>query len=99
MATSGFSRRKAFAFSRPWPNWSPSKVYQAPLFFTMPSATATSSRLPSQEMPLPNMMSNSATRNGGATLFFTTRARTRLPICTPPSLIASMRRTSIRTLE
>ena len=44
-------------------------------------------------------MSNSATRNGGATLFFTTFARTRWPITSSPSLIWLIRRTSMRQEE
>ncbi len=45
------------------------------------------------------MMSNSACLNGGATLFFTTFTRTRLPIASTPSLSVSMRRMSSRTDE
>ena len=48
-------------------------------------------------MPSPYMMSNSASRKGGATLFFTTLARVRLPMISPPDFKASMRRTSMRT--
>ena len=44
------------------------------------------------------MMSNSACLNGGATLFFTTLTRTRLPIASTPSE-RSMRRMSRRTDE
>ena len=52
------------------------------------------------EMPSPYMMSNSASRKGGATLFLTTFARVRLPMKAPvESFRPSMRRTSIRTLE
>ena len=54
---------------------------------------------PSLEMPVPYMMSNSAERNGAATLFLTTLARTRLPITSSLSLMLSMRRMSIRTEE
>ena len=50
-------------------------------------------------MPLPYMMSNSACLNGGATLFFTTFTRVRLPMTSAPSLIDSMRRMSSRTDE
>ena len=46
-----------------------------------------------------NMMSNSAWRNGGAVLFFTTLQRTRLPMIVEPCLSDSMRRMSIRTEE
>ena len=54
---------------------------------------------PSVEMPLPNSMSNSAWRNGGATLFLTTFTRTRLPTASVPSLRVSMRRMSRRCDE
>ena len=42
-------------------------------------------------------MSNSACLNGGATLFFTTLTRVRLPTASPPSFNVSIRRTSRRT--
>ena len=58
-----------------------------------------SSSEPSRLMPLPYMMSNSAWRNGGATLFFTTLTRVRLPTTSAPSLMDSMRRMSSRTDE
>ena len=49
---------------------------------------------------MPNMMSNSASLKGGATLFFTTLARVRLPMMLPEeSFRPSMRRTSMRTEE
>ena len=48
-------------------------------------------------MPSPYITSNSATRNGGATLFFTTFTRTRLPTDSVPDLIVSTRRMSSRT--
>ncbi len=50
-------------------------------------------------MPLPYMMSNSAIRNGGATLFFATLTRARLPMISVPSLMDSTRRMSSRTDE
>ena len=50
-------------------------------------------------MPSPYMMSNSASLNGGATLFFTTRARVRLPMISEPFFSDSVRRTSMRTEE
>ena len=50
-------------------------------------------------MPVPYMMSNSAERNGAATLFLTTLARTRLPITSSLSLMVSILRISIRTEE
>ena len=43
------------------------------------------------------MMSNSASRKGGDTLFFTILARVRLPLTSPPFFSASTRRTSMRT--
>src|SRR4051794_12118128 len=52
-ATSGFVSRKSRAFSLPCPSWSPSYVYQAPDFLTMPCSTPKSIRLPSREMPVP----------------------------------------------
>src|SRR5438067_12937970 len=45
------------------------------------------------------MMSNSACLNGGATLFFTTFTRTRLPNASTPSFSVSMRRMSSRALR
>ena len=45
------------------------------------------------------MMSNSASLNGGATLFLMTLARVRLPTISVPDLSVSMRRMSMRTLE
>ena len=51
---------------------------------------------PEVEMPWPNSMSNSAWRNGAATLFLTTFTRTRLPTASVPSLSVSMRRMSSR---
>ena len=72
---------------------------QEPLFWMMFSFTARSTSSPYLEMPSPYMMSNSASRKGGATLFFTTLARVRLPMISVPALMASMRRTSMRTEE
>ena len=48
-------------------------------------------------MPREYMMSNSACRNGGASLFFTTLTRVVLPTTSSRSLIAPMRRMSRRT--
>ena len=70
---------------------------QEPLFWTRSSFTPRSSISPRRLMPSPYMMSNSASRKGGATLFFTTLARVRLPMISPPDFKASMRRTSMRT--
>ena len=65
----------------------------------MSSFTARSTSSPYLEIPSPYMMSNSASRKGGATLFFTTFARVRLPMISLPALMGSTRRTSIRTEE
>ena len=70
---------------------------QEPDFCTMSSFTARSTSSPSLEMPSPYMISNSASRKGGATLFFTILAFVRLPISSVPFLMASTRRTSMRT--
>ena len=45
----------------------------------------------------PYMISNSASRNGGAILFLTTFARVRLPMISLPFFSVSTRRTSMRT--
>src|SRR5581483_11238460 len=95
--TSGCSSRKAVAFWRPWPSRSSPKLKYAPDFWTTFRSTAASRTVPSQEMPLPQMTSNSACLNGGATLFFATLTRTRLPIASRPSLSVSIRRMSSRT--
>src|SRR6516225_3397194 len=50
------------------------------------SSIARSSRSPSRLMPRSCIKSNSADLNGGATLFLTTRTRTREPIVSSPSL-------------
>ena len=71
---------------------------QEPDFWTRSSFTARSRISPILEMPSPYMRSNSASRNGGATLFLTTLARVRLPTTSPPFFRASTRRTSMRTL-
>ena len=65
----------------------------------MSSFTARSTSSPSLEMPSPYMISNSASRKGGATLFLTILTRVRLPTTSEPFLIASTRRTSMRTEE
>lgn len=46
---------------------------------------------PSLDTPSPNIKSNSACLNGGATLFFTTLTLTLLPTASAPSLIHSVR--------
>ena len=63
----------------------------------IPSELPSSMISPSREMPCPYMISNSASRNGGATLFFTTFTRVMLPVTSSPFLIAPMRRMSRRT--
>ena len=65
----------------------------------MSRSTPTSSNEPSRLMPLEYMMSNSAWRNGGATLFLATFTRVRLPTTSTPCLSDSMRRMSRRTDE
>src|SRR6266851_233394 len=97
--TSGLSFKVCFEFSRPWPRRSPLYENHAPLFSTTRLFEARSSRSPSREMPSPYMMSNSASRNGGATLFLATFTLVRLPTTRSPSLIAPMRRMSRRKDE
>ncbi len=70
---------------------------QEPAFCTRSSFTPRSMSSLSRTMPSPYMMSNSASRKGGAILFFTTLARVRLPMSSLPFLMASIRRTSMRT--
>src|SRR6185436_117874 len=97
-AMSALVLRKSLEASRPWPRRVSSNVNHAPVLLTMLMATPTSSRPPSLDTPSPYITSNSATRNGGATLFFTTLTRTRLPTDSVPVLIVSIRRMSRRTL-
>jgi hypothetical protein len=52
---------------------------------------------PSRLMPSPNMMSNSAVLNGGATLFLTTFTLVSLPMASSPFLMVPVRRMSRRT--
>lgn len=65
---------------------------------TTPVASAASSTHPSAWIPSPKRMSNSATSNGAATLFFTTftRARTPMGSARPASMIFSLARMSRR---
>src|SRR6266403_11157 len=63
-----FSFRKTRAFSRPWPMRSPPKLIHVPLFSSTPFSTPRSIKSPSREIPSPYTMSNSASRNGAATL-------------------------------
>ena len=76
---SSLSCRKARTFSLPCPSRSEPKAYQAPLLSTMPCSTPRSISSPTREMPVPKSTSYSASRKGGAILFFTTLTRTRLP--------------------
>ena len=79
---------------------SPLYEYHVPLFSTTFCCSAASSRLPEADRPVPNMISSSARRNGGATLFLTTLMRMRLPIAfSPVRWIVSILRTSRRTEE
>jgi hypothetical protein len=86
-----------FAFSRPWPMRWLSQENQAPDFSTTPAFTPRSISSPTLLMPSPYMMSNSTCRNGGAILFFTTFTRVWLPVVVSRSLMAPMRRISMRT--
>ncbi len=71
---------KDLTFSLPWPIRSSPKEYQLPLLVIMSNFTAASRRLALQLIPLPNMISSSTLRKGGATLFFTTFTRTLFPM-------------------
>src|SRR6187431_3487561 len=71
-AISGLVLRKSLEASRPCPRRVSPKLNQAPVFDTTSIATPTSSKPPSFETPSPYITSNSATRNGAATLFLTT---------------------------
>src|SRR5258708_275492 len=94
---SGWSFRYSLAFSRPCPIRSLPYEYQAPDFSMIPASAAISTSNDSWLIPSSNMMSNSAWRNGGATLFFTTFTRTWLPITTSRAFTRPMRRISSRT--
>jgi len=69
---------------------------KAPRLDTISNLVARSSTSPAFEMPSLNMMSNSAVRKGGATLFLTILTRVRLPMTSSPTLMDWMRRTSMR---
>src|SRR5258707_1272224 len=60
----------------------------APLFLTRPISKPRSIRPPSREMPSLYMISNSATRNGGATLGSRTRVRVVKNKVAPPFRVA-----------
>src|SRR5438093_5124935 len=94
---SGWSFKYNLAFSRPCPIRSLPYEYQAPDFSMIPASAAISTSSDSWLMPSSNMMSNSAWRNGGATLFFTTFTRTWFPMTTSRSLTGAIRRMSSRT--
>src|SRR5205823_5475030 len=83
-ASSGFSFRKSRALSLPWPMRSFLYWYQAPDLSTTPQLTPSSRISPSRDTPSPWRISNSASRNGGATLFFTTFTRVSEPITSSP---------------
>ena len=85
------------ARSRPWPMRSPPSEKWAPDFSIRPRSTPRSTASPSRSTPTPYRMSNSASRKGGATLFFTTLTRVRLPTTDSPSFTAPVRRMSSRT--
>ena len=72
---------------------------QLPLLLISSSVTAISSSSPKREMPSPYMISNTASRKGGAHLFLMTFTRVRLPTISVPLLMASILRTSRRTEE
>ncbi len=63
----------------------------------IPAFTPRSMISPSLEMPSPYMMSNSTSRNGGATLFLTTFTRTLLPTISSAFFTEPVRRMSRRT--
>jgi hypothetical protein len=70
-----------------------------PLFSKIPYSSAASISEPSREIPSLKRMSNSADRNGGATLFFTTFTLTRAPTESRPDLMISTFLMSSRTDE
>src|SRR6267143_2586835 len=94
---SGWSFRYSLAISRPCPIRSLPYEYQAPDFSMIPASAAISTSSDSWLIPSSDMISNSAWRNGGATLFFTTFTRTWLPMTTSRSFTGPMRRISTRT--
>ena len=75
------------------------REYHAPDLTSTPSSSPRSTSSPSLEMPDPKVMSNSASKNGGAILFFTTFTRVRLPTTLSPALIWAVRRISMRTAK
>ena len=98
-ASAGSSASAAMVFSRPWPRLVSLYEYQEPLRTSTPVDSAASTTQPRWLMPLPNMMSNSACRYGGATLFFTTFTLQRMPVCDSAALsgICAILRMSMRT--
>ena len=97
--TASCSLRYILAFSLPWPIFSPLYAYHAPLFTTTPILDAKSKISPSLDIPLPNIISNSASLNGGATLFLTIFTLARFPIISPPAFNVSTLLTSSLTDE
>src|SRR5579885_2595341 len=97
LALAGLSFKYWRALSLPCPMRSPRYEYQAPVFSMMPCCEPSSMISPSRDTPSPYRMSNSACRNGGATLFLTTLTLVSLPTTSSPRLIAPMRRMSRRT--
>ena len=65
---------------------------QEPDFSIMPLLTARLAISASYEIPLPNMISNVHSLNGGATLFLTIRALVRLPTISLPVFMLSILR-------
>ncbi len=63
----------------------------------MPASEARSTSSEVWLMPSSNITSNSACRNGGATLFLTTLTRTWLPMTVSRSFTGPMRRMSSRS--
>src|SRR5690606_8919948 len=95
---SGLVLRSSTAFSLPWPSLTSPKLNHEPDFCTTSRSDATCTRSPKRSMPRPKRMSTSASRKGGATLFFVTFTRTRLPTRSAPCFTSPLRLTSRRTL-
>ena len=94
-----FCSKYIFAFSLPWPIFSPLYAYQAPDFSTTSALEPKSINSPDLLIPLPYIKSNSTTLNGGETLFLTTLTRVALPTICSLSLIAPILLMSILTEE
>ena len=74
-----FPAEKRARSHAPCPRRSDPKANQEPLLSTMLASTPMSRISPSRETPVPYRMSKQASRKGGATLFFTTLTRARIP--------------------